>query len=320
MGKFRICFVGTPEFASAHLTALHESQHEVVAVYTQQDRPAGRGKSLQPSPVKRVAETYSIPVYQPGSLRSVEQSSILAGLNPDVLVVVAYGLILPADILNIPRFGCINVHASLLPRWRGAAPIERALLSGDEESGVTIMQMDEGLDTGDTLYQIAVPIAATDTRIDLENSLRLAGQKALLYTLNNLQQLLKTAMKQDHTKSCYAEKLQKSESLIDWVASAEIVNRTVRAGIGRAPAFSYLQGNRLRILQATPSSDSFDQAPGTIVRVDRESFQVACSASSLLISAVQLPGKNPVNVRDIFNSRPDFFAVGKALSNSDSAA
>ncbi|MDP6537196.1 MAG: methionyl-tRNA formyltransferase [Gammaproteobacteria bacterium] len=318
MGKFRICFAGTPEFASAHLSALYESQHEVVAVYTQPDRPAGRGKSLQPSPVKRVAETYSIPVYQPDSLRSAEQHSILAGLNPDVLVVVAYGLILPADILNIPRFGCINVHASLLPRWRGAAPIERALLSGDKKSGITIMQMDEGLDTGDMLYQIAVPIAASDTRIDLENSLCLAGQKALLYTLDNLQQLLKTAMKQDDTKSCYAEKLQKSESLIDWVASAETVNRTIRAGIGRAPAFTYLQGSRIRILRAAPSSDSFDQAPGTIVRVDKESFQVACSASSLLIYTVQLPGKNPVTVRDIFNSRPDSFAVGKTLSNFDS--
>ncbi|NKB34684.1 MAG: methionyl-tRNA formyltransferase [Pseudomonadales bacterium] len=317
MSVLRIVFAGTPAFAAAHLAAISDSAHEIVAVYTQPDRPSGRGKKLSASPVKEIALTKNIPVYQPSSLRDVDAQNQLAQLDADVLVVVAYGLILPKEVLAIPKFGCINVHASLLPRWRGAAPIERALLAGDKVSGVTIMQMDEGLDTGDMLLKTEVPIKQSDTRDDIENNLCSAGQQAIVAALDNLEELLKNPEKQDDSQSCYAEKLAKAEALIDWNSPAETVNRQVRVGVGRFPAYSYLNGQRLRILEVEVSQSTFDSRPGTIVDSNKDSFIVQCGELAVSILQIQLPGKNVVSVRDILNSKPELFAVGKTFTATE---
>ena len=238
-------------------------------------------------------------------------------LQADVLVVVAYGLILPKEILEIPRYGCINVHASLLPRWRGAAPIERALLAGDKVSGVTIMQMDEGLDTGDMLLKSELRIEEQDSRNDLELKLIDAGTVSLVRALDNLPELLKSPEKQDSALSCYAEKLDKSEALIDWQSQADFVHRQIRTGIGRTPAYTFLEGQRLRILQAEVLSTNSESATGKIIISDKESFVVQCKSSALKVSRVQLPGKAAAAVKDILNSKPDMFAVGKQFAASE---
>lgn len=317
MQKLRICFAGTPAFAAAHLSALLDSAHDVIAVYTQPDRPSGRGKKLQAGPVKNIAIEHAIPVYQPPSLKSAEQTELLSRLAPDLLVVVAYGLILPKAILDIPKYGCINVHASLLPRWRGAAPIERALLAGDEQTGVTIMQMDEGLDTGAMLDKELVAIAAQDNRLDLEEKLCRAGQTALLRTLNDIERVRNEAVEQDDDYTCYAAKLDKAEALIDWTLTAEQISRQIRAGIGRTPAFSFFDKHRLRILVAEVIADTQSAPPGTVVSSSKDSFTVACGQSSLRIKSLQLPGKKVMTVRDIKNSQPSLFDTGKCFSASD---
>ena len=317
MPALRIVFAGTPTFAAAHLSAILQSQHVVVAVYTQPDRPSGRGNKPTPSPVKELALENSLRVHQPASLRNIEEHQHLLELQADVLVVVAYGLILPKEILEIPRYGCINVHASLLPRWRGAAPIERALLAGDKVSGVTIMQMDEGLDTGDMLLKSELRIEEQDSRNDLELKLIDAGTVSLVRALDNLPELLKSPEKQDSALSCYAEKLDKSEALIDWQSQADFVHRQIRTGIGRTPAYTFLEGQRLRILQAEVLSTNSESATGNIIISDKESFVVQCKSSALKVSRVQLPGKAAAAVKDILNSKPDMFAVGKQFAASE---
>lgn len=317
MGKLRICFAGTPAFAAAHLSALLESECEVVAVYTQPDRPSGRGKKLQPSAVKELAVNNGLVLFQPASLRSPEEQHRLSSLKPDLLIVVAYGLILPRAILEVPKYGCINVHASLLPRWRGAAPIERALLAGDKETGVTIMQMDEGLDTGDMLNMESVNISDDDNRVDLEIKLITAGRKALLQTLENFSKYRENPIKQDDSQSTYAAKLEKAESLINWNQPAEQIHRQVRAGVGRNPAFSFLDNQRLRILSARVLSESRESVPGTISSLAKDNFTVSCQDSSLRVQLVQLPGKKAMSVHDILNSRPSYFAIGKHFSTSE---
>lgn len=315
MKNLRICFAGTPEFAATHLAGLLTSNHKVIAVYTQPDRPAGRGNKLLPSAVKKLALENSIPVFQPISLKPETEHKQLHRLSPDVLVVVAYGLILPQQILDIPVLGCINVHASLLPRWRGAAPIERALLAGDKVTGVTIMRMDAGLDTGDMLSTEHIAIESEDTRLDVENKLKLLGPNALIAVLNDLENKLKSAVKQDNSKSTYAAKLEKSEALIRWDVSAEIIHRQVRAGIGRSPAYTFLESQRLRILSARVVDSTATAASGTILSSDKNHFSVACRDSRLLVSRVQLPGKNEMLVGEVLNSRPDFFKPGKAFED-----
>ena len=315
MKRLRICFAGTPSFAAEHLVALLASHHSVIAVYTQPDRPAGRGNKLQASAVKQLAINHSIPVHQPASLKGEAEQKQLQQLSPDVLVVVAYGLILPPAILDVPHFGCINVHASLLPRWRGAAPIERALLAGDTVTGVTIMRMDAGLDTGDMLAFEKVEIGANDSRLDIERKLALAGPAALVAVLNDLENTLKNAVKQDDVLSTYAAKLEKSESLIHWNLPAETIHRQIRAGIGRAPAYSFLDGQRLRLLTATPGNIPAPAVPGTILSANREQLSIACNNSQLLVATVQLPGKSAMNIGDVLNSRPDFFKPGKVFSD-----
>ncbi len=308
MKKLRICFAGTPTFAAAHLQVLLETGHHVVAVYTQPDRPAGRGKKLQASPVKQIALEHEIPVFQPSSLRRLEETETLASLDSDLMIVVAYGLILPKTILDAPRLGCLNVHASLLPRWRGAAPIERALLAGDKMSGVTIMQMDEGLDTGAMLDKESVEVAPTDNRIGLEEKLKIAGQMVLLRILSNLEKYQSGATIQKDEDSNYAAKLEKSEAFIDWRLSASEIDRQIRAGIGRNPAYTILSDQRLRILEGSVSVNNSNAKAGQIVESGKTYFTVSCGSGALQVQRVQLPGKKPATVKDISNSRPKLFS------------
>ena len=315
MNKLRVCFAGTPEFAAAHLNALiaaqTESRFELVAVYTQPDRAAGRGKKLSPSPVKQSALDAGLPVLQPLSLRSEEARAELEALGCDVMIVVAYGLILPQSILDTPRLGCVNVHASLLPRWRGAAPIERALLAGDKATGVTIMQMDAGLDTGVMLDKTVVAIDPRETRVSLEEKLIAAGSRALVAAINSLEALQEKAEAQDDSQSTYAAKIDKSESLIEWALPASQIDLLVRACIGRTPAFTLLEGQRIRLLESAIDSAQSDAPAGTVTHVDKRGFSVACGERSVLkVSRVQMPGKGEVSVGELLNGKPDAFAVG----------
>ena len=316
MNKLRVCFAGTPEFAAAHLTALiaaqaeDASRFELVAVYTQPDRPAGRGKKLSPSPVKRTAMEAGLRILQPSTLRSDEAVAELNALACDVLIVVAYGLILPQSILDTPRLGCVNVHASLLPRWRGAAPIERALLAGDDSTGVTIMQMDAGLDTGAMLEKAAVVIDGRETRVSLEAKLVAVGTKSLVAVMNNLEAFQDSARIQDDALSTYANKIDKAESLIDWALPAAKIDLLVRASIGRAPAFALLDGERVRILESRVPDTRASAEVGTVTGVDKSGFSVCCGDGSVLqVSRVQMPGKGEVSVSQLRNGKPDAFAV-----------
>ena len=317
MATLRLIFAGTPKIAASHLESIIESQHQILAVYTQPDRPSGRGRKLVSSPVKQLAEKNDIRLCQPISLRSKEEQEKLASYVPDLIVVVAYGLILPKEILDIPKYGCINVHASLLPRWRGAAPIERAILAGDSMSGITIMEMDEGLDTGNMLLKSEVKIAPKDTREDLENNLGLAGRKSLIKVLDNLESFLASSQRQDELQSCYAEKLTKEDSLINWNHDAAFISRQIRAGIGRMPAYTFLEEKRIRILSGDDKGE-YEQRisrPGEILELARDSFTVACGKGRLKISLVQMPGKKALAVKELKNAKPDLFTPGKIFSD-----
>lgn len=311
MSDLRVCFAGTPQFAADHLSCLLQDKQQIVCVYTQPDRPAGRGKHLYASPVKNIALEHGLDVRQPSSLKGEAAQEEFRQLRPDLLIVVAYGLILPKTILEVPKIGCINVHASLLPRWRGAAPIERSLLAGDKETGVTIMLMDEGLDTGPMLHKQLVAIEKSDNRETLTDKLSFAGQKALLYTLHNLPDLIENKQQQDDSLSTYATKIAKEESELDWTQKAEVVNRVVRASLGRIPAYSFINGERVRILAAQVLDAQVHVAPGTILGVERVGIDVACDKSILRIKLLQLPGKNPWSAGDLLNSRSSLLAKGK---------
>ncbi|MDX1491353.1 MAG: methionyl-tRNA formyltransferase [Pseudohongiellaceae bacterium] len=311
----KIVFAGTPSFAAEHLHALIEAKHNIIAVYSQPDRRAGRGKKLLASPVKQLALEHDIPVYQPQSLKDETEQETLAALQPDLMIVVAYGLILPQAVLDIPRLGCINVHASILPRWRGAAPIERALLAGDEYTGVTIMQMDRGLDTGDMLYKAQVPITQELDRQMLEEALAKSGREALLHTLAHIEELKAQAEKQDDSLSTYAAKLDKREALIDWNSDAQSIDRIVRCGIGRTPAYTYIDEDRVRIIEAKPVGERSHQANGVIISADKNSIRIACQDSVLQVTKLQMPGKNPVTAAEVLNARREQFAPGKRFTN-----
>lgn len=318
MHAYDIVFAGTPEFAAAHLQALLDSPHRIKGVYTQPDRAAGRGKQLQASAVKKLALEHALPVFQPQSLRAEADQQALASLGADLLIVVAYGLILPQAVLDIPPLGCLNVHASLLPRWRGAAPIERALLAGDTQTGVTIMQMDKGLDTGAMLYKATIPIGEEDDRQSIESRLVQVGTKALLEALAQLPHLQANAQMQDGSLSTYAAKLEKDEALLDWDQPAQIINRTIRGGIGRNPAYCFLAGERVRIVKATPVAQRHDSPPGTILELGHDSLRVACKDSVLEVQTMQFPGKTVQAVAVLLNSRQAILAPGnRFLSHID---
>ncbi len=284
----KIIFAGTPEFAAAALRALIAAGHEIVLVLTQPDRPSGRGMKLTPSPVKIVAEQHGIPVWQPERLRSAEQQAPIDAAKADVMVVAAYGLILPQAVLDMPRHGCLNIHASLLPRWRGAAPIQRAILAGDTETGISIMQMDAGLDTGDILSMHTTPITADDNAVTLHDKLAEQGAEAIVAALANLPALQSARRKQPADGITYAEKLQKEEAAIDWSRPAAELDRMVRAFNPFPSAQTMLQDYALKIWRASIVS-GHGQA-GEILAVDKTGITVACGTEALQITELQKAG------------------------------
>jgi len=310
-----IIFAGTPDFAARHLQALINSHHNVIAVYTQPDRPAGRGKKLTASPVKELALAHNIPVYQPGSLRKEPAQQQLAALDADIMVVVAYGLILPKVVLDTPRLGCINVHGSILPRWRGAAPIQRALWAGDKETGVTIMQMDIGLDTGDMLLKTYLPIEDDDTSASLYEKLAQQGPDALLQALEGLANGTLAAEKQDEALANYAEKLSKEEARLDWTKSATQLWQEVRAFNPWPVSYFEHQGNTIKVWQTQVSTTSSNAAPGTIISASKKGIEVATGDGVLTLLSMQLPGKKPLSVADILNARGEWFTPNTRLNN-----
>ncbi|QXH51589.1 methionyl-tRNA formyltransferase [Pseudomonas fakonensis] len=307
----RIVFAGTPEFAAEHLKALLDSPYEIVAVYTQPDRPAGRGQKLMPSAVKALALAHDIPVYQPQTLRNADAQAELAALKPDLMVVVAYGLILPQVVLDIPRLGCINSHASLLPRWRGAAPIQRAVEAGDAESGVTVMRMEAGLDTGPMLLKVVTPISADDTGGSLHDRLAEMGPPAVVQAIAGLADGSLQGEVQDDALATYAHKLNKDEARIDWSRPAVELERLVRAFNPWPVCHSTLDGETVKVLAANLSTGQ--GAPGEILSASKDGLVVACGEGALSLSRLQLPGGKALNFSDLFNSRREKFASGKVL-------
>ena len=311
----RVLFAGTPDFAAAHLQALLDAPTiSVIGVYSQPDRPAGRGKKLTASPVKKLALKHQLPVFQPQSLKDPEQQRILSELQADIMVVVAYGLILPQAILDAPRLGCINVHASILPRWRGAAPIQRAIEAGDAETGVTIMQMDAGLDTGAMLSVSRCGIDSNETSASLHSKLEVLGAPALLHTLESLNSGLAVAVEQDDQLSCYAAKITKQEALIDWSQSAQILDRQIRAFNPFPAAYTTLDELRIKIWQAEPTTAS-GLTPGQIISADSAGILVSCGEQSLLLTEIQLPGKSRMAVSEMLKSRGELFAPKRLLGS-----
>ncbi|BAJ00033.1 methionyl-tRNA formyltransferase [Shewanella violacea] len=319
MKPLNIVFAGTPDFAARHLQALIDSEHNVIGVYSQPDRPAGRGKKLQASPVKILALEHDIPVYQPKSLRDEAAQQELSGLNADLMVVVAYGLILPQVVLDTPRLGCINVHGSILPRWRGAAPIQRALWAGDKETGITIMQMDIGLDTGDMLLKTQLTIQDDDTSGSLYDKLALQGPDALIQALTGLAKGELQAEKQDETLANYAKKLSKEEAELDWNKPALQLWREIRAfNPWPISHFSHNDAS-IKIRQAKVSESISDAPAGTIISADKNGIEIATGEGVLSLQNMQLPGKKPLSVGDILNSRGDWFTPGTRLKNKEAS-
>lgn len=309
----KIIFAGTPDFAAKHLQALIASEHQIVAVFTQPDRPAGRGNKLTASPVKQLALDNNIEVYQPATLKKIENQQLIADLNADIMIVVAYGLILPQSVLNMPRLGCLNVHGSLLPRWRGAAPIQRACWAGDIDTGVTIMQMDAGLDTGDMLLKAKCPITAEDTSASLYDKLALLGPNALLETLTLITTGKAIAEKQDESLVTYAEKLSKQEAKLDWTLSAQQLERCVRAFNPWPVSYFELNGEPIKVWQANVINQQSNQAPGTILQANKQGIQIATADGIINLTQLQPAGKKPMSAADILNSRQSWFTIGRLL-------
>jgi len=289
----RIIFAGTPDFAASALAALLANNAEVVAVLTQPDRPSGRGMMLTPSPVKQLALLHGIPVMQPITLKSAEVQQQLEALSADVMIVAAYGLILPLPVLQMPRYGCLNIHASLLPRWRGAAPIQRAILAGDAETGITIMQMDEGLDTGAMLLIKSCQISAQDNAQTLHDKLAKLGAEAILEALGKIEQGSLKGVAQDATQATYAAKLIKSEANLDWMQEASQLERAVRAYNPVPGAYSLLNGTIVKIWQSSKTEERQGE-PGTVLAADKNAIQVACGQGALNLEILQRPNGKPL--------------------------
>ena len=296
----RIIFAGTPPFAAAALDALADAGHDIALVLTQPDRPAGRGMKLMPSAVKQAALARGLPVSQPPNLKSADAQDELRAVNADVMVVAAYGLILPQAVLDLPRLGCLNIHASLLPRWRGAAPIQRAILAGDAETGVTIMQMDAGLDTGAMLSKTVVPIRDSDTAASLHDALAAAGAAAIVAALANYPALVPVA--QDEARATYAAKLSKEEAQLDWTQPADALARAVRAYDPAPGAWTLLDGAPLKIwaARAVPGSG----APGEILEAEAGRLVVACGGAALDLQTVQPAGGKRMTAAAFLAGRP----------------
>ena len=296
--SLRIIFAGTPDFAARHLNALLSSEHQIVGVFTQPDRPA---------------EEKGIPVFQPVSLRPQENQQLVADLQADIMVVVAYGLILPKAVLEMPRLGCLNVHGSLLPRWRGAAPIQRALWAGDRETGVTIMQMDVGLDTGDMLYKLSCPITAEDTSATLYDKLAQLGPQGLLATLTHIATGTATREVQDEEQVTYAEKLSKEEALLDWSLSAAQLERCIRAFNPWPMSYFVIDDQPVKVWKASVINTQAKAEPGTIIEANKQGIQVATAEGILNLESLQPAGKKAMNTQDLLNSRREWFTPGNRL-------
>ncbi|MBB3308141.1 MULTISPECIES: methionyl-tRNA formyltransferase [unclassified Enterobacter] len=309
----KIIFAGTPDFAARHLDALLASEHQVVGVFTQPDRPAGRGNKLTPSPVKVLAQAHDIPVFQPKSLKPEENQHLVADLQADIMVVVAYGLILPKAVLAMPRLGCINVHGSLLPRWRGAAPIQRSLWAGDTETGVTIMQMDVGLDTGDMLHKLSCPITAEDTSASLYEKLAQLGPQGMLLTLDLLASGNAKPEVQDEALVSYAEKLSKEEARLDWSLSAAQLERCIRAFNPWPMSYFMIEEQPVKVWRATVLPHQNKQ-PGEIVHADKQGIQIATANGVLNLVSLQPAGKKAMSAQDLLNSRREWFVPGTVLA------
>lgn len=309
--SLKIIFAGTPQFAVPALQALIDSPHEVIGVYTQPDRPAGRGQKLVMSPVKTLALAHDIPVYQPSSLKDLQQQSIFASMNADLMVVAAYGLILPQAVLDVPKFGCINIHGSLLPAWRGAAPIQYSLLKGDTETGVTIMKMDKGLDTGDIMYMLKCPITREDTSLSLYETLSKLGSEALMIVLSDLPHFLFKATPQNESLASYAPKILKSEAEISWAESAKKIHQRIRAYVPWPVAITHLNGLDIKIHAADMIEMEYNALPGTLINVEKSGIDVATGKGVLRITRLQFPGGRVLDVSEALNSRRDSFVEGQ---------
>jgi len=299
----RIVFAGTPEFAVPPLAALVRSHHEIIGVLTQPDRPAGRGRNLSMSAVKEFALENSLPLAQPQTFRTTEGRAALETWRPDVLVVVAYGLILPPEALAIPKHGCLNIHASLLPRWRGAAPVQRAILEGDDETGVTIMQMDAGLDTGPILLQRALPIGDTDDSVSVLDKLAALGAPALLEVLSSIDSGSVLARAQPSEGATYAKKIEKSEARIDWKRSASKIDRQIRAFRPWPIAETTHRGEQVRVHRARVVGDAAitPHPPGSILGLKDDLLLVACGEAVLGIAELQRAGRRSMTAREFAN-------------------
>lgn len=311
----KIMFMGTPDFACEILKSLYESDYDIIAVVTQPDKPKGRGYTLQPPPVKEYAERNGLKVYQPNTLRSDDFYTLLGELSPDLIIVAAYGKILPANVLNFSKYGCINVHASILPKYRGAAPIQRAIINGEKTTGVTIMQMDDGIDTGDMLLTAEIDITSEDNFETVHDKLAKIGGQALIETLVMLERGEITPIKQNDAESTYAAKIEKSECLIDFAMSATAIHNKIR-GLSPFPlAYSVLNDKKIKFVSSAINQGESDLPNGTVVSLDKGVITVSCGENLIDITVVLPEGKNKMNSADFINGRKinlgDKFEVAK---------
>ncbi len=295
-----IIFAGTPDFAASALQACIESKHHVCAVFTQPDRPAGRGRKINFGPVKQLAVDADVSVFQPQHLDSEQQKQIKA-LHADVMLVSAYGLLLPPEVLSIPKYGCINIHASLLPKWRGAAPIQRSIIAGDKKTGISIMQMEQGLDTGPILQQFECEISAMDTGASLHDRLASISASEIIEVLENVQAGKLKEHAQDESQASYANKITKLEANIDWQQSVEEIDRKIRAFNSWPVAYTYFGQQRLRIWQAEVCATESDMQPGTILN-SKQNIEVATGNGVIRLISIQLSGGNVISAQDFLNA------------------
>lgn len=307
-----LVFAGTPKFSLPALEALLTSRQRIIAVYTQPDRPQGRGLKVVPSPIKQLAVTYDLPIYQPETLRAPNALQQLQELKPDIFIDVAYGLFIPKEMLNFPRYGCINLHPSLLPRWRGAAPMQAAILAGDKITGVSIIKLSETLDAGDILKQQAAPIEEQDTTASLAHNLAVMGAELLLEVLAEIENGTVNSIPQDNTFSTYAHKIKKEDAAIDWNLSAIAIERMIRAYNPWPIAYTAIDDQIVRIWEAQVLPHTM-AAPGTIINVAKTGIDVATKDGILRLTKLQLSGKKVLTVAEILNSQQKLFIVGKIL-------